>query len=134
MSFAFSKREGSYALTSYGSLVSQVLTNIIFNAAEYSDPAMGVVEISLAFIDGVYLFSCKDNGIGIPAEDQKSIFSKFFRAPNAMQVKAKGTGLGLFLVKMIADNLGWGVSFESPAENGRGTIFYLRIPKVSEVS
>jgi len=126
--FSFSKGDGLFLYSSYVSLVSQVFTNIISNAAEYSDAQMGKVDVSLGREDNAILFSCRDNGVGIPAEDKERIFSKFFRASNAMKTKGKGTGLGLFIVKMIADNLGWSVSFESPAENSRGTIFRIKIP------
>lgn len=126
--FSFTK-EGVFMCTSYKSLVSQVFANIIFNAAEYSSAKNGKVDIGLtAQEDGQFLFSCKDNGVGIPFEDQAHIFSKFFRASNAHAAKYKGTGLGLFIVKLIADSIGWNVSFRSPAENNEGTIFYVKIP------
>lgn len=126
--FSFTK-EGAFMCTSYKSLVSQIFANIIFNAAEYSSAENGKVDIGLtAQKDGQFLFSCKDNGVGIPLEDQAHIFSKFFRASNAHTAKYKGTGLGLFIVKLIADSIGWNASFRSPAENNEGTIFYVKIP------
>ena len=131
VAFSFSKGDGPLLCTSYASLVSQVFTNIIFNAAEYSDAEMGTVDLFLGREDNTIFFSCKDNGIGIPPEDQERIFLKFFRASNALKTKGKGTGLGLFIVKMITDNLGWDVSFESPLEHSRGTVFYVRIPMLS---
>lgn len=115
-------------LVSYKSLAVQVFTNIIANAAEYSNKESGMVEIHLAEEGGQYIFSCRDNGIGIPEDDQEKIFSKFFRASNAMGAKEHGTGLGLFIVKMITDTFGWNVSFKSKI--GEGTIFQIAIPKV----
>lgn len=120
------KQEGGFPLRVNKSLARQVFENIIANAAEYSNPKTGVVTVSLVQEGGEYLFSCSDNGIGIPKKDQQKIFSRFFRASNAVAEKETGTGLGLFIVKMIADAFGWRVSFEST--EGKGTTFFVRIP------
>lgn len=120
------EREGTFVVFSYPSLIIHIFTNIIFNAAEYSDKEQGVVDISLARHQGGYIFTCKDNGIGIPPEEQAKIFSKFFRASNAIGQKERGTGLGLFIVKMIADNLGWKIRFAS--KPSAGTVFMVEIP------
>lgn len=104
----------------------QVFSNIISNAAEYADKKEGKVDITLTKKGPHYVFMCRDNGIGIPPADQQNIFSKAFRASNAKQAKEGGTGLGLFIVKIFADDLGWNVSFES--EVGKGTSFKVTIP------
>ena len=76
-----------------------------------------------------YHFSCENNGIGIPVEDQPKIFSRFFRASNAAAIKEKGTGLGLYIVKMICGSFGWRASFKSPArDDTTGTVFFVTIP------
>jgi len=108
------------------SFALQVFSNIIANASEYSDPKAGKVEVRLQQANGAYVFTCIDNGIGIPIEDQPKIFSKLFRARNANTAKPTGTGLGLAIVKMIADKLGWDVSFSSAA--GAGATFVVRMP------
>ncbi|TSC73890.1 MAG: NarL family signal transduction histidine kinase [Parcubacteria group bacterium Gr01-1014_48] len=127
ISFSFSN-EGTNPLYANEVLVLQIFTNIIANAAEYSDENSGKVEVKLLKEKehGFYIFTCKDNGIGIPPQDQEKIFSKAFRASNTHQAKKSGTGLGLFIVKTIADSLGWTVSFESTI--GNGTTFFLKIP------
>ncbi|MEK7560921.1 MAG: ATP-binding protein [Patescibacteria group bacterium] len=107
-------------------LLEQLLGNIIGNAAEYSDVKTGAVAVLLERIGGRYRVSCRDNGIGIPPEDQPRIFTQFFRASNAAAAKMSGTGLGLFIAKMIAENLGWELSFESI--RGSGTTFFIGIP------
>lgn len=107
-------------------LAMQIFHNIISNAAEYSDAVHGKVQVQLSRVSGGYLFSCSDNGIGIPEREQKHIFSRAFRATNAKRVKKSGTGLGLYITKMIADGLGWDLRFESSA--GQGTTFFIRIP------
>lgn len=126
VSFIFIKSDPCM-LVSYKSLVVQIFTNIIANAAEYSDKESGMVEVRLVEEGEQYVFSCRDNGIGIPEDEQEKIFSKFFRASNAVGVKEHGTGLGLFIVKMITDTFGWDISFQS--EVGKGTIFRIAIPK-----
>ncbi len=74
-----------------------------------------------------YFFSCKDNGIGISAEDQPHIFERLYRASNARSAKENGTGLGLYIVKMIVDSIGWKVSFKSAI--AKGTTFFVEIPQ-----
>lgn len=127
VSFSFQKEGHDFPFICSKSLASQVLINIISNAAEYSNKQAGMVAVILRSESGKYIFSCKDNGIGIPPEDQPKIFSRLFRASNANERKEMGTGLGLFIVKMIADNLHWNVKFESMV--GTGTTFWVEIPK-----
>lgn len=124
ISFSVSS-DGTAPLYANKILVLQIFINIIANAAEYCNKNSGQVVVKLFKEDGYYIFSCKDNGIGIPPEDQDKIFSKAFRASNAKQAKENGTGLGLFIVKMIADSFDWKVSFESMV--GNGTIFFVKI-------
>lgn len=110
-------------------LALEVFTNLIANAAEYSDREDGEVSLVLKKDETGLLFSSQNNGASIPEEDQSRIFSKLFRASNAAEAKAEGSGLGLFIVKLICDKFGWEVFFKSPAtEDGRGAIFFVRIP------
>ena len=127
VSFSFGKEGGAFPLSCNRTLALQVFTNIIVNAAEYSEKNSGRVDIMLAVQDGSYIFSCQDNGIGIPANEQPKIFSRLYRASNAKQMKENGTGLGLFIVKMITDSLGWKITFESAV--GKGTTFRVEIPR-----
>lgn len=125
----FFDHESACSIISNRSFVVQIFSNIIVNAAEYSDKAAGKVSIRLKKDGDCYVCSVEDNGIGIPIKDQPNIFSKFFRASNAAGAKENGTGLGLFIVKMICDSLKWSISFKSPATDRQiGTIFFLKIP------
>lgn len=129
VSISFTKTGEIFPLHTNRLFVLQVFVNLISNAVEYSDKTTGKVAISLKKEDGGYLFSSENNGTSIPQEYQQKIFSKLFRAPNAKQVKPEGTGLGLFIVKMICEKLGWQVWFKSPAENEEGAIFFVRMPR-----
>jgi two-component system phosphate regulon sensor histidine kinase PhoR len=128
VSFSFEK-ERPVLISSNKSLAIQIFSNLISNAAEYSDKTAGNVHTILKN-EGLYcIFSVENNGSGIPIEDQSKIFSKFFRASNAPEIKKSGTGLGLFIVKMICDNFGWQIWFQSPlSDQDRGTVFFIKIP------
>ena len=83
-------------------LLLQIATNnLIENASKYS-PKEKPVTISLLKDAGKIKLSVKDEGNGIPAADKKKIFDKFYRIGNKATKEAKGTGLGLYLSKKIA--------------------------------
>ncbi len=125
------KRADPAIIRANKNLVIQVFRNIIINAVDYSDPVSGHVEVSLASSKDGFVFSCKDNGIGIPVEEASKIFTRFFRASNVSRAKSIGTGLGLFIVKTICDLLGWKVYFTS--DEGRGTTFYVESNRIDEI-
>lgn len=110
-------------------LIHQVIHNLITNAIRYSyENKKSKVEVTLEK-DGVYyLIKVKDQGIGIPKKDQKNIFQKFFRASNAIEKETDGTGFGLYLAKMIMDEAGGNIWFES--QKGKGTTFFVQLPVV----
>ncbi|MBM3281185.1 MAG: hypothetical protein FJY91_00300 [Candidatus Harrisonbacteria bacterium] len=68
----------------------------------------------------------KDTGVGISDEDQKKIFTKFFRAPSVVKAETTGSGLGLYLAKNIIERHGGTISFTSIL--GRGTTFLIKLP------
>lgn len=115
------------ALTDKNTL-RNIFQSIIINAIEYT-PDNGSITISLEKKEETFLISVSDTGIGIPKEDQKNIFGKFFRASNAMSIKAGGTGVGLYVAKEATKLLGGKIWFES--EIDKGTTFYIEIPLVS---
>lgn len=106
-------------------LMDQVIHNLLTNAVRYT-PAGGKVTIGLDTNGKDYQVSVTDTGIGIPEDEQPKIFQRFFRAENAVRTEAEGTGLGLYLVKMILDIAGGKIWFES--KQGKGTTFYVTIP------
>ncbi|MEW6579766.1 MAG: ATP-binding protein, partial [Chloroflexota bacterium] len=72
------------------------------------------------------VFEVEDNGIGIPAEQQRGLFEPFFRAANVGTVQASGVGLGLTVVKAAVEHHGGRVYFESTP--GKGSVFGFWVP------
>jgi len=102
--------------------IKVVIENLLDNAIRYIG-RKGEVKINLRKKEKEVLFEIKDNGFGIPQEDQKYIFQKFFRSKS----KDKGgTGLGIFITKSIVEKLGGKIWFES--KEGKGTTFYFTLP------
>ena len=108
-------------------LFGQIVTNLLSNATRYSKPQKCHVDVDFKEIAGYYQVDVIDEGIGIPAKAQDKIFNKFFRADNAIQAETEGTGLGLYITKLIIETIGGKVWFES-AEN-KGSVFHFTIPK-----
>ncbi|OGH92123.1 MAG: hypothetical protein A2534_02890 [Candidatus Magasanikbacteria bacterium RIFOXYD2_FULL_39_9] len=107
-------------------LLKQVILNLLNNAIHYSKPRKCKVEISFKEIGGHCQIDVVDEGIGIPSEAQSRVFSKFFRAENAIKVSTEGIGLGLYIVKLIIETSGGKVWFEST--EGKGSVFHVAIP------
>ncbi|MDP3795128.1 MAG: HAMP domain-containing sensor histidine kinase [bacterium] len=97
--------------------------NVVANAVKYT-AAHTSVAVTLTTKDNAAILSIRDEGIGIPPEAQKHIFSKFFRAENAQKIDASGSGLGLFIVKRIVEDHRARVYFKEN-EAGRGTTFVI---------
>lgn len=100
--------------------IRQVVMNFADNAIYYTQ-AGGRVEIEVKEDKNNIYFTVKDNGLGIPKEEQKNLFTKFYRASNARKVRPDGTGLGLFMAKRVVAAQGGSILFEST--EGKGSIF-----------
>lgn len=105
--------------------ISLAISNLINNAIEYTLPG-GRVTIEVQKREKELLCSVSDTGIGIPKDQQSRVFTKFFRASNAMRLQTEGTGLGLFITKNIIEAHGGRIWFES--EEGKGTTFSFTLP------
>lgn len=105
--------------------IRTVLQNLIGNSVLYTKEN-GAVNISITQSGDKVLISITDNGIGIPKKEQKSIFTRFFRATNAVNHFANGSGLGLAISKNIVQQHGGKIDFES--EEGKGTTFNITLP------
>ncbi|MBI2025000.1 MAG: HAMP domain-containing histidine kinase [Candidatus Harrisonbacteria bacterium] len=104
-----------------------VFFNLIDNAIKYNRPG-GRVSIKVQANEkrGEFLATVSDTGIGIPKNEIKKLFNKFYRVETPQSGKVKGSGLGLYLVKEIIKKHGGKVWVES--ELGKGTTFYLLFP------
>jgi PAS domain S-box-containing protein len=98
--------------------LKNTLFNLLSNAVKYSSEN-DTIECFLEIKGHSLVFSVKDYGKGIPEEDQKHLFSRFFRASNVTNIE--GTGLGLNIVKRYLDLIDGDISFES--ELNKGTKF-----------
>jgi len=107
--------------------INIVFQNLIDNAIHYTESGGKVsVSIKRPKNQNNILISVKDTGIGIPKNQQKRIFKRFFRGVDATKMETVGTGLGLFIAKNIVEAHGGKIWFES-VEN-KGTTFYFTIP------
>lgn len=105
--------------------LTQVLTNILSNAAKFS-PRGGTVHVSIATeIDSVRI-SVRDEGPGIAAEFQQRVFHKFAQADSSDSRAKSGTGLGLSIAKTIVERLGGGIGFDT--QPGAGATFHVSLP------
>jgi signal transduction histidine kinase len=107
--------------------IEQVVTNLVSNAIKYS-PNGGEILLSIQedMQAGMALLSVRDEGIGIPANQQAQIFSRFFRATNGIKLGLEGSGLGLYLSRELIHLHGGTIWFESI--EGQGSTFFLSLP------
>lgn len=103
-------------------LLRHILTNLLSNAVKYS-PAGAAVHFTVRHEREDAVFEIRDQGIGIPAEDQPRLFEPFHRARNVGEIP--GTGLGLVIVKRCVDLHGASIAVDSEA--GRGTTFVVKV-------
>jgi signal transduction histidine kinase len=106
--------------------VSQALLNLVNNAIKYS-PEEKYLKVSARADDGHVAIAVTDRGIGIAKADHKRIFEKFYRGENSLVHETKGSGLGLSLVRHIAEAHGGSVEVESAP--GKGSTFTLLLPR-----
>jgi PAS domain S-box-containing protein len=96
-------------------LLKICLTNLMINAFKFS-PEGGPVELKIQNSKKGVIITVKDNGIGIPEDDQRYIFKSFFRANNTANIQ--GTGLGLNITQKIVTIMGGNISFKSKLNKG----------------
>ncbi|PIQ91315.1 MAG: hypothetical protein COV70_04370 [Parcubacteria group bacterium CG11_big_fil_rev_8_21_14_0_20_39_22] len=105
--------------------IRAVLQNLLENAIKYTIGG-GKIEIDVKKDAEHLTISIADSGIGVPEEDKKNIFSKFFRARNAIKQETDGSGLGLYIAKTMVEKNGGKMWFNSVP--GEGSTFYFTVP------
>jgi PAS domain S-box-containing protein len=106
--------------------LQQVFINLINNAAKFSQEG-GSVTIQVAEKQTEVHVSISDQGIGIPAESQSHLFERFYRAKNVTIAEIPGSGIGLYIVKSIVNELGGKITVES--EPDKGTTFIISLQR-----
>lgn len=106
-------------------LLRQALWNLGENALKYRRPEVAAeIAIEGRIVDGHYLITCSDNGLGMPFEDTEKVFQPFFRAERTRSIA--GTGLGLAIVRRVIDAAGGTIEVRSRL--GQGTTFVVTLP------
>jgi two-component system, OmpR family, phosphate regulon sensor histidine kinase PhoR len=105
--------------------LDRLLMNLLSNAVKFT-PEGGRIRVGAAAEGAQTVLTVADTGIGIPERDQKELFSRFFRASNAVERSIPGTGLGLAIVRTIVDNHGGELTVAS--QEGKGTTVTSRLP------
>ncbi|MBX4188067.1 MAG: HAMP domain-containing histidine kinase [Candidatus Doudnabacteria bacterium] len=110
--------------------IKQALGNILSNAVSYT-PDGGSISIDLKILDDRNI-QCmvKDTGVGIPGDQQKNIFNKFFRGSNVLKFETVGTGLGLYITKAFIEGSGGKIWMDSV--EGKGTAIYFTLPRTDK--
>jgi len=104
--------------------IREAITNLLSNAIKYNK-GRGKIYITFLSLDGEVMVEFSDTGYGIAKEEQKKIFQKFFRARTKGTQEVLGTGLGLFITRMLVEKMGGKVSFSSVKEKGSTFVFSL---------
>ena len=124
--------EGEVTVTMDSEKIGLVMSNLLENAIKYN-VANGQVVVSIERrSDGPFMqINVADTGMGISEEARQKLFTKFFRAENAVTKETAGSGLGLYIVKNIIKRHGGQIWVDS--EVGRGTTFHFTIPADSRL-
>ena len=106
--------------------IREILDNLIDNAIKYTPT--GQVSVSVSGDEDTVTISVKDSGLGIPTEDIPHLFQKFYRVNNMDRQEIGGTGLGLYLVRRLTENMQGRIWVESTLQ--KGSTFFLQLPRV----
>jgi PAS domain S-box-containing protein len=111
--------------------VRQVLVNLVENAIKYS-PDGGVIEVGVEPHEGNVIFHVRDEGLGIPVDEQSRVFEKFYRVDPQMTRGVGGTGLGLYICNELVGRMGGHIWLES--KPGEGSTFLFELPAASSIA
>ena len=105
--------------------LTEVFSNIVENAIKYNKPE-GTIDIHINEVNGYAIINVTDTGIGIPEDEIRKIFDRFYRV-DASRGQTVGSGLGLSIVRAIVESHGGRMEVESTL--GKGSIFRVFLPK-----
>jgi signal transduction histidine kinase len=108
----------------YKSGLQQVFINLINNAAKFS-PQSSSIDVDVNLTPQEARVSITDHGMGIPPEDVPHLFERFFRGRNVTIAEIPGSGIGLYIVKTIVEELGGSIQVESVLKQGTTIIVTL---------
>ncbi|WP_224368246.1 CHASE domain-containing protein [Hyalangium versicolor] len=106
---------------------AQVMNNLLSNAIKFS-PTGGAVELGMTVERDWLEVSVRDHGSGIPVEFQPQLFRKFSQADSSDTRRQRGTGLGLYLTRILVERMRGEIRFETA--EGQGTTFFIRLPRI----
>ncbi|WP_396602019.1 PAS domain S-box protein [Algibacter sp. R77976] len=107
--------------------IQLIFSNILYNAIKYS-PERTVIDLHIEQDEKFTTLTVKDEGVGIPEKEQKSIFERYYRAENVINIQ--GTGIGLNIAKNHLENLGGTISFNS--KENIGSTFIITFPNIAK--
>lgn len=110
--------------------IKRALMNVISNAIKYS-PDKSTISIVYRLSGKEHIIGVQDTGIGIPADEQDKVLQGYYRATNATNVQANGTGLGLWVSKKIIEENGGRLWLNSRLDHG--TTVFISLPVANEV-
>ena len=126
ISIVLDSRERTSDVIANSNHIQLVVENFLDNAIRYVKQS-GDIKIKIEDRNGKIYFEIKDNGVGIPNDDQKYIFQKFFRAKNVMKYQTQGSGLGLYIAKNIIEKSNGKIGFKS--KENEGSTFWFTLPR-----
>lgn len=110
-------------------VATSIVSHVIENAIKFS-PNKGNIDISIKFKDHYVVIEVKDEGPGIPEADKRLVFKTFYRGNNIVNRDVNGTGMGLYMAKLLMDTAEGKIWFDS--EVGKGSTFWMAFPLIGK--
>ena len=106
--------------------MKQVLNNLVVNAIKFTPPGGTVTLRARPYNEDLVMISVIDTGYGIPPEDRNHVFERFYQSNHALQSRMGGYGLGLPIARLVVEQHGGVIDFDSTVN--KGTTFYFTAP------